>query len=71
MTDAPTSMFTIYSQCRNIMKKAIIHKTKNGQFRFNLIAKNGEIIATSETYTRRSSAKKVLKKHFPDFNIQP
>jgi uncharacterized protein len=34
----------------------VIKKTSNGQFRFNLVAGNGQTVATSETYTRRQSA---------------
>ena len=49
--------------------KAVIKKTRNKQFRFNLIADNGEKIATSETYKRLSSAVKTLKKYFPKFTI--
>ena len=30
-------------------------KTSNGQFRFNIVASNGEVVATSETYTRKRS----------------
>jgi len=33
-----------------------LKKTSNGQFRFNLKAGNGEIIATSESYTTKQSA---------------
>ena len=33
-----------------------LKKTSNGQFRFNLKAGNGEIIATSESYTSKQSA---------------
>lgn len=29
-----------------------IKKASNGQFRFNIVASNGQIVATSETYTR-------------------
>ena len=34
-----------------------IKKTKNGQFMFNLIAPNGQIILTSQSYKAKSSAK--------------
>ena len=37
--------------------KFVIKKTSNGQYRFNLKAGNGEIIATSETYKSKDSAK--------------
>lgn len=44
--------------------KAILKKTSNGEFRFNLIALNGEKIATSETYTRKAKALKTLRTYF-------
>ena len=34
----------------------VVKKTSNGQFRFNLVASNGQTVATSETYTRKQSA---------------
>jgi uncharacterized protein YegP (UPF0339 family) len=34
----------------------VLKQTSNGQFRFNLVAGNGQIVATSETYTRKQSA---------------
>ena len=36
--------------------KFVVKKTSNGQFRFNLVASNGQTVATSETYTRKASA---------------
>jgi uncharacterized protein len=36
--------------------KFVMKKTSNGQFRFNMVASNGQIVATSETYTRKASA---------------
>ncbi len=39
------------------MGKFVIGKTKNGQYRFNLKAGNGEIIATSEAYTSLTACK--------------
>ncbi|GAA4459477.1 YegP family protein [Phytohabitans houttuyneae] len=33
-----------------------VKKTTSGQFRFNLVASNGQVVATSETYTRKQSA---------------
>jgi uncharacterized protein YegP (UPF0339 family) len=38
--------------------KFVVSKTSNGQFRFNLKAGNGEIIATSENYTTKAAALK-------------
>lgn len=49
--------------------KAILRKTRNNQFRFNLVGNNGEKIATSETYTSKAMAKKTLKKYFPKFKL--
>ncbi|GAA4271471.1 YegP family protein [Aquimarina gracilis] len=34
-----------------------IHKSNNGQYYFNLHAPNGQIIATSETYTTKQNCK--------------
>ena len=36
--------------------KFVVKKTSNGQFRFNLVASNGQTVATSETYTRKAAA---------------
>lgn len=36
--------------------KFVLKKDKAGQFRFNLVASNGEVIASSESYTSKSSA---------------
>jgi uncharacterized protein YegP (UPF0339 family) len=36
--------------------KFVLKRTSNDQFRFNLVASNGQTVATSETYTRKSSA---------------
>lgn len=35
--------------------KFLIKQAKNGQFYFNLTAKNGQVIATSEMYTTKSA----------------
>jgi uncharacterized protein YegP (UPF0339 family) len=35
--------------------KFIIQKSKNGQWFFNLVAANGEVIATSEMYTSKQA----------------
>jgi len=39
----------------------VVKKTSNGQFRFNLVATNGQSIATSESYTRKQSALDTIK----------
>lgn len=47
----------------------IIDKTKDGQFRFNLTAKNGQVILSSESYTSKTGCKngiKSVKKNAPD-----
>jgi uncharacterized protein YegP (UPF0339 family) len=36
--------------------KFVVKKASNGQFRFNLVAGNGQVVATSESYTRKQSA---------------
>ena len=38
------------------MMKFVVSKGSNGQFRFNLVASNGQVVATSETYQRKDSA---------------
>jgi uncharacterized protein YegP (UPF0339 family) len=50
----------------------IVSKGKQkGQFRFNLIADNGQTIATSgtENYTQKHSCIETLKTSFPNFEI--
>ena len=39
------------------MGKFVINRTKNGGFMFNLVAGNGEVIATSEVYTQKPKCK--------------
>jgi uncharacterized protein len=36
--------------------KFVVKKTSNGQYRFTLVASNGQTVATSESYTRKASA---------------
>jgi uncharacterized protein YegP (UPF0339 family) len=36
--------------------KFVVKKSSNGQFRFNLVASNGQVVATSESYQRKQSA---------------
>jgi len=36
--------------------KFVLKKTANGKYHFNLVATNGQIIATSEMYERKASA---------------
>lgn len=37
-----------------------IGKAKNGQWYFNIVASNGNILATSETYKTRNGVKKAI-----------
>ena len=41
--------------------KFVVKKTSSGQFRFNLKAGNGEVIATSESYTTKAAALKGIE----------
>ncbi len=36
--------------------KFVVKRSSNGQFRFNLVASNGQVVATSESYQRKDSA---------------
>jgi uncharacterized protein YegP (UPF0339 family) len=36
--------------------KFVVKKGKSGKFHFNLVASNGQVIATSETYETKTSA---------------
>lgn len=36
--------------------KFVVKKTGNGEFRFNLVASNGQVVATSESYKKKASA---------------
>jgi len=56
------------------MKKAIIKKVSHGklkgQYRFILIAANGEPIADArETYTQKHNVTELLATHFSDFEV--
>lgn len=55
------------------MKKVIIKKVSHGklkgQYRFILVASNGEPIATSETYTQKHNIIDLLNTHFSEFEI--
>ena len=49
-----------------------LYKDKSGQFRFRLIAPNGEIIAVSEAYTTKQKCKQgieAVKKYAVDAEI--
>jgi uncharacterized protein YegP (UPF0339 family) len=34
--------------------KFVVKKASNGEFRFNLVASNGQVVATSESYKRKT-----------------
>jgi uncharacterized protein YegP (UPF0339 family) len=38
-----------------------VKKTSNGQFRFNIVASNGQVVATSETYKQLASARSTIE----------
>ncbi len=43
------------------MKFTIQKSAKNGQFWFRIVAANGQILATSEMYTAKASAKSAIE----------
>lgn len=47
----------------------VTHGKLKGQFRFNLVAPNNEVIATSETYNNKGDVIDLLEKFFPKFTI--
>jgi len=52
--------------------KFVVKKSQNGKFRFNLLASNGQVIATSETYESKTSALngvESVRKHAPDAEL--
>lgn len=38
-----------------------IKKASNGQYRFTIVASNGQVVATSETYVRKQSARDTIE----------
>ena len=52
--------------------KFVLKKGSSGKYHFNLVATNGQVIATSETYERKASALngiESVKKNAPDAEI--
>ena len=52
--------------------KFVLSKGSTGKYHFNLVATNGQVIATSETYERKESALngiESVKKNAPDAEI--
>jgi len=48
---------------------AQVYQDTAGQFRFRVIARNGEIIAEGESYLHKQDAVDVLEQHFPTASI--
>jgi uncharacterized protein len=46
---------------RYAIVKYQIKRTSNNQYRFNIIASNGQVLATSETYVAKASAKSAVE----------
>jgi uncharacterized protein YegP (UPF0339 family) len=44
-----------------VAAKFVVKKGSTGKFRFNLVATNGEVIATSEAYNSKASAMKGIE----------
>ena len=40
--------------------KSVVKRAANDQFRFNVVASNGQVVATSESYTRKASAMETI-----------
>jgi uncharacterized protein YegP (UPF0339 family) len=52
--------------------KFVLKKCTSGKYHFNLVASNGQVIATSEAYDRKQSALngiESVKKNAPDAEI--
>lgn len=49
--------------------KTVSHGKLKGQFRFILKGVNGEIVATSETYTQKHNCTEVLETYFSTFEV--
>lgn len=61
-------MTEVKREVLNMAGKFVITKDKRGEFRFKLVAGNGEIIAVSEGYAAKSGAKngiESVKKNAP------
>jgi uncharacterized protein YegP (UPF0339 family) len=53
--------------------KFVLKKGQSGKFHFNLVAGNGQVIATSETYNSKESAKEGIesvRKNAPDAPVE-
>lgn len=54
---------------KTVVIKTVTHGKQKGQFRFIFKGRNGETIATSETYTQKHNVIELLRDYFPDFAI--
>ncbi len=41
--------------------KFVVKKIGNGEFRFNVVANNGQVVASSESYKKKASALTTIK----------
>lgn len=48
---------------------AQVYKDLAGQYRFRILAANGEIIMEGEAYTRKEHAIDVLEAHYPNATV--
>jgi uncharacterized protein len=56
----------------NMAGKFVLKKGSSGKYHFNLLASNGQVIATSEAYERKQSALngiESVKKNAPDAEV--
>jgi uncharacterized protein len=63
---------TLSSRRRRMAGKFVLKKGSSGKYHFNLVASNGQVIATSETYERKASALngiESVKKNAPDADV--
>jgi uncharacterized protein len=52
--------------------KFVLKRGASGKYHFNLVAANGQVVATSETYERKQSAQagiESVKKNAPDAEV--
>lgn len=49
--------------------KVVVYRDRKGQHRWRAVARNGEIIAQGEAYTRRHDAKRGGLRVFPDARV--
>lgn len=48
---------------------AQVYQDPSGQYRYRILARNSEIIAEGESYTRKGDCIDVLEAHFPTASI--